>query len=102
MPAKYRAIPVVIDGHRFPSKKEGKRYGELKLLEQAGKISDLKLQPPFDLHVNGVKVCFYKGDFSYVENGVRVIEDVKGVKTPMYRLKRKMMRAEYGIEIRET
>ena len=100
--SKYRAVKVVIDGIKFDSKKEGARYNQLKLLERAGKIKDLKLQPRFDLIINDCKCGFYKADFDYVENGKRVIEDVKGMKTPVYNLKKKLIKAIYGIEIFET
>lgn len=52
--------------------------------------------------VNGIKVCEYEDDFSYKENGVLVVEDAKGMRTPLYRLKKKLMRAALGIEIKET
>jgi hypothetical protein len=100
--AKYRAKPTTVDGIRFASKKEARRFSELKLLERAGKIADLELQPRYDLHVAGKKVAAYVADFRYVEGGETIIEDVKGMKTPMYRMKKKMVMAEYGIVIRET
>jgi hypothetical protein len=100
--SKYRAQPVTIDGIRFASKKEGARYMELKLLERAGQIKNLELQPRYDLIVNGVNCGFYKGDFRYFENGKRVCEDVKGMKTPVYNLKAKLVRALYNVEIKET
>lgn len=99
---KYRAIKAVVDGITFDSKKEARRYGQLKLLARAGKISELKLQPRFDLIVNGCKCGFYKADFEYIEDGKRVVEDVKGMKTPIYNLKKKLVKAIYGIDIFET
>ena len=99
---KYRAQPVVIDGIRFASKREGTRYMELKLLEKAGQIKNLELQPRYDLIVNGVNCGFYKGDFRYFEGGKRVVEDVKGVRTPVYSLKAKLVKALYSVEIKET
>lgn len=109
---KYRAKPVVIDGIRFASKAEGKRYGELKALEAAGQIKGLSLQPRYPIEVNGVKICTYVADFLYMEKArvdpqhgqlwVPVTEDTKGFKTPMYRLKKKLVKAVYGIDIRET
>lgn len=101
--SKYRAIPVVHDGIRFASTKEGKRYLELKMLERAGKIWNLELQPKFDLTINGVKVGRYVGDFSYFDKTERVIEDSKGFRTPTYRLKKRVFEALYpGMKIRET
>lgn len=95
---KYGATPTTIDGIRFASAKEANRYGELKLLVRNGKISELRLQPKFKLVLEET----YVADFEYVENGERVIEDVKGFLTVAYRRKRKAMKKQHGIEIRET
>jgi len=100
--SKYRAQPVVIDGVRFASKKEGARYLELKLLEKSGAIKNLELQPRYDLIVNAVNCGFYKADFRYFQNGKRIVEDVKGVRTSTYILKSKLLRALYNVEILET
>ena len=102
MRSKYRAIKTIVDDITFDSKKEAKRYIQLKLMVRSGNISDLKLQPRFDLIVNGYKCGFYKADFEYIENGKRVIEDVKGMKTPIYNLKKKLVKAIHGIDIFET
>lgn len=99
---KYNAKKVVHDGHKFDSIREGKRYLELKILERGGEIKNLELQPRFDFELNNVKMGFYKADFRYIDNGVSIVEDVKGMKTPVYNLKKKMLRAHYGIEILET
>lgn len=100
--SKYGAIKTTVDNVVFASKKEAKRYSELRLLERAGQINNLELQPKFPLIVNGVKVCDYLGDFAFFENNKRVIEDVKGMKTPVYRLKRKILLAlNPGIDHRE-
>jgi len=81
----------MIDGHRFPSLAEGRRYKELKLLEQAGMIYGLKLQSPFPVIVIDKYICTYLADFDYYNGAGRVIEDVKGVKTPVYKLKKKLV-----------
>lgn len=99
---KYRAQPTHVDGIRFASKKEARRYLELKLLERAGKIKNLELQPRFDFVINGVNCGFYKADFRYFEGNKRVTEDCKGVRTPVYILKRKLLRALYNTEVLET
>jgi len=103
-PSKYRNIKVEYDGVHFDSKRERDRYQELKLLERAGEIRDLILQPAFPLIVNGHKIGTYRGDFQYTEcaSGEQIVEDVKGVRTPVYRLKKKIVAALYGIEIREV
>lgn len=98
---KYSAVKTEIDGVVFASKKEARRYQELKLLQKAKKIHMLELQPKFPIVINKVKVCTYIADFEYMENGFRIIEDVKGMKTPVYRLKKKLVQAVYGIEVKE-
>lgn len=95
-----------IDGILFASKAEAKRYFELKLLEKAGKIGPLERQYQYDLTVNGYKVGTYIADFVYIEyidgaDRLPHVEDVKGVRTPLYRLKKKLMKAIYGIDIIE-
>jgi len=102
-PPKYGNRKTVVDGITFHSAKEAKRYGELKLLQRAGEITSLELQPRFPIVINGVKVCTYVGDFGYVDHtGSPVIEDCKGFKTAIYRLKAKLMKAVHGIEVLET
>lgn len=94
---KYHNKIVLLDGKRFMSKAEAGRYVELRKKELAGQIKDLRLQVPFKL-----SVCKYIADFVYVQDGQRVVEDVKGMKTAMYRLKKKMMAKELNIAIKET
>jgi dsDNA-binding SOS-regulon protein len=67
--SKYGAVRTEVDGISFASKKEARRYSELKLLERAGEIADLQLQPRFPLTVNGVRVCTYVADFQYRDIG---------------------------------
>lgn len=110
--SKYHAQPVVIDGIRFASKKEGARYVELKLLERAGEIRDLELQPKFPLFAADprgqmIRVAEYRGDFRYWTcvnggRGVCVVEDAKGCRTAVYVLKKKLCEANYGIRITEV
>lgn len=92
-PAKYRNQPVVIDGIRFHSKREGARYSELRLLEKAGEIRGLQLQPPFIMSVNGIEICKYKADFAYWRGEERIVEDVKGAIPRDFRLISKLFRA---------
>ena len=105
---KYNAKPTVVNGIRFPSKHEAKRYGELLLLERAGKISDLELQPEFVLHaLGGGKVGVYRADFRYVLLGeylaTPVVEDAKGFrKIKIYKWKVKHLLLEYGIKVVEV
>ena len=100
--SKYNAVKTTVDGIKFDSKAEARRYSELKLLLKAKTIADLELQPRYDFVVNGVKIGFYKADFRYKMGNRLIIEDVKGVKTPVYNLKKKLMKAIHGIDILET
>src|SRR4051812_28082113 len=109
--SKYRAVRTEVDGIVFASKREAKRYSELKMLRDSGHIFLLVRQPRYRLVVNGKHCGDYVADFEYFpmkaggteyDPGRKVIEDVKGVKTPVYRLKKKLVEAIYGIEIREV
>ena len=100
---KYNAKITEVNGIKFHSAAEARRYLELKLLERAGDISNLELQPRYDFELNGVNMGFYKADFRYFDHSLgQVTEDVKGYRTAMYNLKKKMMKAFYGIDILET
>lgn len=101
---KYGAKPTVVDGIRFHSKRESERYLELKLLERAKKIEDLELQKKYPIVVSGRKICVYIADFSYWDNEKKcgVVEDVKGAKTALYSIKKKLVEAIYPIEITEV
>ena len=101
---KFKNTPTEVDGILFQSKKEATRWRMLLLLQKAGKIKDLSRQVSYRLDVNEQKICTYIADFLYhdVDLDRLVVEDVKGVRTPEYKLKRKLMLAIYGIEIKET
>lgn len=98
---KYRAQPVVTDEGRFASKKEYADWCQLKLREKAGLITHLQRQVKFDLSVNAQLVTTFIADAVFFENGKRVVVDSKGVQTPVYRLKKKLMRALLNIEVQE-
>ena len=102
--SKYRAQKSVVDGIKFDSKKEAARYRELRLLERAGEIGNLRLQVPYVLLPKSRygREIKYIADFVYFENNEIIIEDVKGVRTAVYKLKKRMMAEKYGIVIRET
>lgn len=121
--SKYHSKKITVDGETFDSKKEYRRYRELLLMEKAGLISDLQRQVKFLLiptqyeHFprygkNGKeltpgkrvveKECAYYADFVYTENGRDVVEDTKGVRTPEYIIKRKLMLHIHRIRIREV
>lgn len=98
--SKYRNVRTQIDGRRFDSKAEANRYSELCLLQRAGVISDLECQPRYVVGT-GKRPPVYVGDFAYIESGRLIVEDVKGVQTPVFRLKAKLFRERYpDIELR--
>lgn len=100
--SKYHNEPTMVGDERLDSKREARRYEALKLLERAGEISNLKRQVRFRLEVNGHLICNYVADFTYTEGGDFVVEDVKGVRTPVYKIKRALMLAVHGIKVTET
>lgn len=103
--SKYGNRRTVIDGIAFDSAKEARRYMELRLLQRAGKIKDLKLQVSFELlpKCRKNRAVKYVADFVYIdENGNKIVEDAKGYRTEVYKLKKKMMLALLGIEITEV
>ena len=122
---KYGNRTVAVDGIAFDSIREARRYKQLKLLLLSGEIVGLSMQVPFELvpaqyeetgevYSKGPrkgqpkqgkcieKSVVYVADFVYFENGKRVVEDTKGVRTPEYIIKRKLMLHKYGIRIREV
>lgn len=95
--SKYHSTKCSYNGISFDSKKERDRYCELLLLEKAGKISGLKLQVPFELipKQKGERSTTYKADFVYREGSEMIVEDVKGYKTDVYKIKRKLFKWRY-------
>lgn len=121
MKSKYHNKKVEYDGITFDSKKEKNRYVVLKLLQQSGEISDLRLQVPFELipaiyvqqekklktKVKIVDICVqravrYIADFVYIKDGEKIVEDVKGYRTKEYLRKKSLMKKIYEIEIKEV
>jgi dsDNA-binding SOS-regulon protein len=100
--SKYNASRTVADGYTFASKGEAQRYSQLVMQQHADLISELRCQVRYRLVVKRETVCYYVADFSYRENGRRIIEDYKGVRLPTYRLKKKLLWAISGIVIRES
>ena len=103
---KYNAQPTEIDGIRFDSKREAKRYQELQMLAAAGEIHALQLQPRFELqpaftdaHGKKHRAINYVADFQYYQNGHCIVEDVKGVETPVFKIKRKLFLYKYGRQV---
>ena len=122
--SKYNSEKITVDGETFHSKKESRRWKELLLLENAGKIHDLRRQVPFvlipaqyetyqrcsektgkrlkDVHRCIEHKCVYVADFVYYIGDEIIVEDTKGVRTADYIIKRKLMLYIHGIRIRET
>lgn len=121
---KYNNRKIIVDGITFDSKKEAKRYQELKMLEKAGIIKGLQRQVKYTLipaqyertgevFVKGKdkgkpkkgrlieRECAYYADFVYIRDGETVVEDTKGMKTPEYIIKRKLMLYLHGIKVKE-
>ncbi len=99
--SKYKARRESIDGYLFDSQAEAARYRELKLLERAGQIRQLRVHPRYEIVVNGQKICVVEADFEFydqLEERMRVI-DVKGLDLPISRLKRKLVKVVFAIEI---
>lgn len=98
---KFGAARTLVDGICFDSKAEASYYAALKIRERAGEVCDVELQRPYCLTVNGVLIATYRADFVFWDVALRRrrVIDVKGVKTPTFRLKQKLMRACHGIEI---
>lgn len=101
---KYHAKKTVLDGMMFDSRRESNRYAELKLLQRAGKIKNLRRQVPFELipSQDGERAVKYIADFVYEENGKEVVEDAKGFRPKEYIIKRKLMLWVHGIKVREV
>lgn len=102
---KFNNKKVELDGYKFDSLGEAKHYlYTLKPRVELGEITHLELQPKILIDINGKKICNYIADFQYIDpkkkgqngqNGCLVVEDVKGFKTPTYRLKKKLVEALY-------
>jgi hypothetical protein len=101
--SKYGNEKVQVNDIEFDSKKEAKRYKELKILLKCGKIGQLARQVEYELNVGGSHSLVYKADFVYIEAGTgeTIVEDVKGVRTREYKNKKKLMKQVHNIEIRE-
>lgn len=110
--SKYNAKKVIVDGITFDSKKESKRYLELKQMQENGEIHDLQLQVPFELIpsfeivIDGKKRkrrrMEYIADFVYYINNIKIVEDVKGRKTEVYKIKKKIFEYKFKTTIKET
>jgi hypothetical protein len=99
-----------VDGFVFDSAREARRYGELQLLVRVGSVTDLELQPEFELvpkfshpEHGTIRAIKYRADFRYRLHGKEIVEDVKGHQTEVYRLKKKLLLYRYpDIDFREV
>lgn len=108
-PSKYHNRKTVRHGITFDSVHEANRYDELRLLLKAGKIHDLKLQQRYKLVEpqkaptgEAVRAVTYIADFCYTRDGKTIVEDAKGLKTEVYKIKKKLMLERYGIWVEEV
>tara|TARA_R100000278_G_scaffold97803_1_gene74828 strand:+ start:1823 stop:2182 length:360 start_codon:yes stop_codon:yes gene_type:complete len=107
--SKFRNVRVEVDGYKFDSKAEAAHYlYTLKPLLESGEIINLKVHPRYPIEVNRTKICTYIADFQYTRVNVQppegeiVVEDVKGYRTEIYKLKKKLVEATYiGMKISE-
>ena len=108
--SKYHNKKAQVGGKVFDSRREAKRFADLSLMEKAGIIRELQTQVPFELiptqrDENGKlleKAVMYYADFTYWKDGKLVVEDSKGFRTDVYKIKRKLMLKVHGIRILET
>lgn len=104
--SKHHNEKITTDNIEFDSRREERRYRQLKLLARAGRIRKLELQPRFDFKIDGVLMFSYYADFKYLEvlkqgTDREVVEDAKGQRLPVYRLKQKIIEAHHKIRIVE-
>ena len=102
---KYNAKKTEFMGYKFDSKWEAERYGQLSSMALAGVVKDLQRQVKYEIVVNNYKICNYIADFVYTfvhENGKeeKIVEDAKGVQTPDFKLKMKLVKALFDIDIK--
>lgn len=98
--SKYKAVKTIVDGFTFASKLEAKYYRIYSAMENAGIIKNLKMQTSLPFIFEGKKIFTYKPDFEYDDqDGKHHYIDVKGVETPLFKLKKKLIEAQYKIEI---
>jgi hypothetical protein len=112
--SKYHNVKVEVDGIKFDSGREAKRYKALKELQRLGIVSELRLQVSYELcpaqyvqGFNSKQICArrsmkYIADFVYIRDGVEIVEDSKGMRLKEYIQKKNLMKRIYNIEIKES
>ena len=102
--SKYGSKKRIVDNIKFDSKWESEWYGQLKAMERGGVVTDLELQVPYNIIINDIKICKYIADFKYKQEDIHgkieeIVEDAKGFETPEFKLKKKLMKAVFNIDI---
>lgn len=94
--SKYKAVKTpCAGGHTHDSKAEAARCDDLRALEEAGHIAELEHQPEFRVEIGGTLMCKYRADFAWWVGDARIVEDVKGITTPVFNLKKKLVEATH-------
>jgi hypothetical protein len=103
-PSKFKNVSKEHSGEKFDSKLEASRFEDLQLMEKAGDIRDLRAHVSFPLMVGDALIGAYEADAVYIEvaTGRKVVEDSKGVRTPLFRWKARHFKAQYGFAITEV
>lgn len=103
-PSKFKNVSTERDGEKFDSNLEANRFDDLKLMEHAGAIRDLRAHVSFPLMVGDALIGAYEADAVYIDaaSGRKVVEDSKGVRTPLFRWKARHFKAQYGFAITEV
>ncbi len=101
-PSKYRNVRTTVDGITFASRREANRYVELRIELLTSEIEELELQKAFSLDVNGIHICDYVADFVYRRSGREIVEDAKGPRLELFKLKKALMKAILGIDVVEV
>lgn len=96
---KYKAKKCTMNGVNFDSKAEMNRYCQLRIMQMAGEIKNLKCHPAFDIDYNEKHICKVELDFCYEEDGMTIVEDVKGCDNALSKLKRKMVKAFHNVDV---
>lgn len=101
--SKYGNLPCFVDGRRFASRRERDAFLKLDALQKGGVVRELRTQVPYPLVVNGMTVCTYVADFVFYDTELQkeVVADAKGMRTDVYKIKKKLMRAVHNIDILE-
>jgi DeoR/GlpR family transcriptional regulator of sugar metabolism len=100
--SKFHSKITIVDGIKFHSAKEARHYINLKMMVKGGLVTVFERQVKFPISIDNIHICNYYADFVvYFTTGIREVQDVKGFKTDIYKLKKKLVEASYKIKIVE-